>query len=150
MLNTASIPVISRVPLTLPVKPAWAVRSNRLFVTCNILIRSFFLAIFNTNTGSGSPVSWIVGDAFMKNVYTVFRQNPAGVGFATVKESNGGASSTGRPTQTAPSTTKSHSLSLPFPTHFGSGTAPTHPIHHGLVGVVGSLIAVVIGVMILL
>ncbi len=95
----------------------------------------------------------------MKNVYTVFRQNPPGLGFATVKESNGGTSSTGRPTQTAPiptgpgstgtgsTTGKSLSLSLPFPTHFGSGTAPTHPIHHGLLGVVGSLIGVVIGVM---
>ena len=93
----------------------------------------------------------------MKNVYTVFRQNPAGVGFATVKESNGGPSSTGRPTQTGPiptgtgsTTGKSPSFSLPFPTHFGNGAAPTHPIHHGLVDVVGSLIGVVIGVMTLL
>ncbi|KAI6002894.1 aspartic peptidase domain-containing protein [Pisolithus albus] len=34
-------------------------------------------------TGSGVP-SWIVGDTFLKNVYTVFRANPASVGFATL------------------------------------------------------------------
>ncbi|KAI6165992.1 aspartic peptidase domain-containing protein [Pisolithus thermaeus] len=34
-------------------------------------------------TGSGVP-AWIVGDTFLKNVYTVFRANPASVGFATL------------------------------------------------------------------
>jgi len=44
-------------------------------------------------------VDWIVGDAFLKNVYTVFRQSPAAVGFAltgsggTVPSSGGGSNS---------------------------------------------------------
>jgi len=121
-------------------------------------------ALFSLNTGSSSPVNWIVGDAFLKNVYTVFRQSPAAVGFATVKESNGGGS-TGIPTQTAPfptgpgstgigtNTGKSsptNSLSLPFPTHLGSGAAYTHPTTHGLLGVMGSLISILIGAVTLL
>ncbi|KAG1785355.1 aspartic peptidase domain-containing protein [Suillus plorans] len=36
-----------------------------------------------TSVGSGSNVpTWIIGDTFLKNVYSVFRANPAAVGFA--------------------------------------------------------------------
>jgi cathepsin D len=36
-----------------------------------------------TSVGSGAGVpTWIVGDTFLKNVYSVFRANPAAVGFA--------------------------------------------------------------------
>lgn len=36
-----------------------------------------------TSVGSGSGVpTWIIGDTFLKNVYSVFRANPAAVGFA--------------------------------------------------------------------
>jgi len=38
-----------------------------------------------STTGSGnSALAWIIGDTFLKNVYSVFRYNPASVGFATV------------------------------------------------------------------
>ncbi|KAG2071567.1 acid protease [Suillus decipiens] len=40
-------------------------------------------AFFEADTGSGSP-SWIIGDAFLKNVYSVFRYNPASIGFASL------------------------------------------------------------------
>lgn len=40
-------------------------------------------AFFEASTGTGSP-SWIIGDAFLKNVYSVFRYNPPSVGFATL------------------------------------------------------------------
>jgi len=43
-------------------------------------------AFFSIDT-SGGP-SWIVGDTFLKNVYTVFRQNPASVGFAQLSETS--------------------------------------------------------------
>ncbi|KAI0032714.1 aspartic peptidase domain-containing protein [Vararia minispora EC-137] len=43
--------------------------------------------------GSGTP-SWIVGDTFLKNVYTVFRANPAAVGFAELSNAAGGSSGT--------------------------------------------------------
>lgn len=33
-------------------------------------------------TGGGSAPAWIVGDTFLKNVYSVFRYSPASVGFA--------------------------------------------------------------------
>jgi cathepsin D len=38
---------------------------------------------FTSNSNSVGP-AWIVGDTFLKNVYTVFRANPASVGFAAL------------------------------------------------------------------
>ena len=34
-------------------------------------------------SGGGNP-NWVVGDVFLKNVYSVFRANPPSVGFATL------------------------------------------------------------------
>ncbi|KAG6820410.1 hypothetical protein H0H93_000917 [Arthromyces matolae] len=42
-------------------------------------------AFFELTTGSSAP-SWIVGDTFLKNVYSVFRYNPASVGFAELSD----------------------------------------------------------------
>lgn len=44
-------------------------------------------------TGGGNP-DWVVGDAFLKNVYSVFRYQPAGVGFAELSNAAGGSSGT--------------------------------------------------------
>ena len=50
-------------------------------------------AIFQYSTSSGgggggggnsNTPQWIIGDTFLKNVYTVFRANPASVGFAAL------------------------------------------------------------------
>ncbi|KAI0038739.1 acid protease [Auriscalpium vulgare] len=41
--------------------------------------------------GSGNP-SWIVGDTFLKNVYSVYRANPPSVGFAELSNAAGGSS----------------------------------------------------------
>jgi cathepsin D len=38
---------------------------------------------FTSTSNSISP-AWIVGDTFLKNVYTVFRANPPSVGFAAL------------------------------------------------------------------
>lgn len=35
-------------------------------------------------SGSSSGPGWIVGDTFLKNVYSVFRANPPSVGFAAL------------------------------------------------------------------
>jgi hypothetical protein len=35
-------------------------------------------------TGSSNGPGWIIGDTFLKNVYSVFRANPASVGFAAL------------------------------------------------------------------
>ncbi|EPQ51649.1 acid protease [Gloeophyllum trabeum ATCC 11539] len=40
-------------------------------------------AFFEVNTGDNTP-GWIVGDAFLKNVYTAFRYSPPSVGFASL------------------------------------------------------------------
>ncbi|KAJ7066591.1 aspartic peptidase A1 [Mycena amicta] len=40
-------------------------------------------SFFTLTTGDSAP-SWIVGDTFLKNVYSVFRYNPPSVGFATL------------------------------------------------------------------
>ncbi|KAG2364170.1 aspartic peptidase domain-containing protein [Suillus spraguei] len=40
-------------------------------------------AFFEASAGTGAP-SWIFGDAFLKNVYSVFRYSPPSVGFANL------------------------------------------------------------------
>ncbi|EGN95044.1 hypothetical protein SERLA73DRAFT_187322 [Serpula lacrymans var. lacrymans S7.3] len=48
-------------------------------------IGAFFVAESGSGNSDGSP-SWIIGDTFLKNVYSVFRYNPASVGFAALSE----------------------------------------------------------------
>jgi len=63
-------------------------------------------AFFPLDIGNG-VVEWIVGDAFMKNVYTAFRASPSAVGFATRGSGGNGNSTTttngGNPSTTSPS-----------------------------------------------
>jgi cathepsin D len=47
----------------------------------------------NVKPGSGTP-DWIVGDTFLKNVYSVFRSNPPAVGFAQLATDSSGSPST--------------------------------------------------------
>jgi len=51
----------------------------------------------NIQSGSGNP-NWVVGDTFLKNVYSVFRASPPSVGFAQLSTLAGG---TGAPSSTA-------------------------------------------------
>ncbi|KAG2365371.1 aspartic peptidase domain-containing protein [Suillus spraguei] len=63
-----------------------------------------------TSIGSGSDVpTWVVGDTFLKNVYSVFRADPAAVGFAQL---SGGASTTTTGSSTSSSTATSSSNPL--------------------------------------
>ncbi|CAE6356758.1 unnamed protein product [Rhizoctonia solani] len=51
-------------------------------------------AIFEVSMGGlGNPnvPQWIVGDAFLKNVYSIFRYDPPSVGFAQLSAATGGA-----------------------------------------------------------
>lgn len=55
-------------------------------------------AIFDLTAGSaveagGNNPSWVVGDTFLKNVYSVFRADPPSVGFAQLSENAGGSGS---------------------------------------------------------
>ncbi|KAH8995236.1 acid protease [Lactarius hatsudake] len=45
----------------------------------------------NVTPGQGNP-AWIIGDTFLKNVYSVFRANPPAVGFAQLSDAAGGSS----------------------------------------------------------
>jgi len=59
-------------------------------VSNSYCLGAFFIIDLTSGTqgipGSASQVpTWIVGSAFLKNVYTVFQSNPAAVGFAALK-----------------------------------------------------------------
>ncbi|TFK44231.1 aspartic peptidase domain-containing protein [Crucibulum laeve] len=45
-------------------------------------------------SGSGNP-SWVVGDTFLKNVYSVFRADPPSIGFAQLSDAAGGSGAPG-------------------------------------------------------
>ncbi|KAI9437532.1 acid protease [Lactarius indigo] len=45
----------------------------------------------NVTPGQGNP-AWIIGDTFLKNVYSVFRASPPAVGFAQLSNAAGGSS----------------------------------------------------------
>ncbi|WVQ63697.1 uncharacterized protein L199_001850 [Kwoniella botswanensis] len=56
-------------------------------------------AFFEMDLSSQSPIQWIVGASFLKNVYSTFRYNPAAIGFAQLADgvssvSNGTSQST--------------------------------------------------------
>ncbi|KIK60512.1 hypothetical protein GYMLUDRAFT_43837 [Collybiopsis luxurians FD-317 M1] len=59
---------------------SWAI-SNADFQAEQLSKDTCLGAFFSLSTGSNAP-AWIVGDTFLKNVYSVFRYNPASVGFA--------------------------------------------------------------------
>ncbi|KAI0663368.1 acid protease [Cubamyces menziesii] len=64
--------------------------------------------------GGGNPV-WVVGDTFLKNVYSVFRSNPAAVGFAQLSDAAGGSSAPS-PSSSSPSATRSGTVVSPTST----------------------------------
>ncbi|KAJ7204140.1 aspartyl protease [Mycena pura] len=89
-------------------------------------------ALFDlTLTGSGEP-SWVIGDAFLKNVYSVFRQNPLSVGFAQLSGAIGGGGGGNTPGPTSTSSPGESGINgfipptMPFSQPFPSATPP-HP-----------------------
>jgi len=65
----------------------------------NLCAGAIFDLTLGANVGSSSP-SWVVGDTFLKNVYSVFRQDPLSVGFAQLG-SGGTSTSSGSSNKTA-------------------------------------------------
>jgi cathepsin D len=59
---------------------SWPV-SNTDFQAQTLSKTSCLGAFFSLSTGGNAP-AWIVGDTFLKNVYSVYRYNPPAVGFA--------------------------------------------------------------------
>ncbi|KAI0759859.1 acid protease [Trametes elegans] len=85
--------------------------------------------------GNGNP-TWVVGDTFLKNVYSVFRANPPAVGFAELSDAAGGSSGASQPPSSSSDSSgvvvpSAVSVSVPTavpsinPTLFSSATA--HP-----------------------
>ncbi|KAI0743974.1 aspartic peptidase domain-containing protein [Daedaleopsis nitida] len=72
--------------------------------------------------GGGNPV-WVVGDTFLKNVYSVFRSDPPSVGFAQLSESTGG--SPGAPSVIPSATVPTNGIPLPS----GSVGATANPLN---------------------
>ncbi|KAG1735967.1 aspartic peptidase domain-containing protein [Suillus lakei] len=79
-----------------------------------------------TSVGSGSGVpTWIIGDTFLKNVYSVFRANPAAVGFAQLAS---GLSSTTTPITTGTSSPNPAKVSTSTATSTGSSSGSGVPL----------------------
>ncbi|KAF8160631.1 aspartic peptidase domain-containing protein [Crassisporium funariophilum] len=72
----------------------------------------------NIESGTGNP-NWVIGDTFLKNVYSVFRASPPAVGFAQLSDAAGGS---GAGPSAAPTTSTSLLTSLTPP---GAGANPT-------------------------
>ncbi|KII87254.1 hypothetical protein PLICRDRAFT_112830 [Plicaturopsis crispa FD-325 SS-3] len=105
-------------------------------------------AFFELSTGSSAP-AWIVGDTFLKNVYSVFRYNPASVGFATLSSvalGENGDTEAAVPTATIGSIAAAVSATGSDRSH--SGAAPAHVSHLGT-GLVAAGAAVLVGAMLL-
>ncbi|KAG1735495.1 acid protease [Suillus lakei] len=64
--------------------PNWAVSPGD-FAFTSIGSDECYGAFYAIPTSGGTP-SWIIGDTFLKNVYSVFRYNPPSVGFAALSE----------------------------------------------------------------
>ncbi|KAF8201354.1 aspartic peptidase domain-containing protein [Mycena galopus ATCC 62051] len=50
----------------------------------------FDISLGSSSTATETAPSWVVGDTFLKNVYSVFRQNPMSVGFAELATGGNG------------------------------------------------------------
>ncbi|KAH9032625.1 aspartic peptidase domain-containing protein [Lactarius hengduanensis] len=72
----------------------------------------------NVTPGEGNP-AWIIGDTFLKNVYSVFRASPPAVGFAQLSNAAGGSSGNPLP---ASGTATITGGTLPTPSSGGSGS----------------------------
>ncbi len=97
-------------------------------------------AVFAQDLGSQSPISWIVGATFLKNVYSVFRYNPSAIGFAAL--ANGGSSvASGTVTSGAAATSSSSSGgsggTSGAPATMQIGAAPLLLAAASLVGAIG-------------
>ncbi|KAJ6625352.1 aspartyl protease [Mycena sp. CBHHK59/15] len=77
----------------------------------------------NIVANSGNP-TWVVGDTFLKNVYSVYRQNPLSVGFAQLSDLAG---SSGTPGAGSSTTTSKNSASTAT-TSSGSNNSNAAPV----------------------
>jgi len=72
--------------------PSWPISAADLSLgtnTAGLCVGAIF-DLQQGTTNSASDTSWIVGDTFLKNVYTIFQANPPAVGFAQLSAAAGG------------------------------------------------------------
>ncbi|KAJ6598213.1 acid protease [Mycena vulgaris] len=106
----------------------------------SLCVGAIFDLTLGSSTGTGGP-TWVVGDTFLKNVYSVFRQNQMSVGFAQLASGAAGGGGGGSsftvpsasipgappiPSQGGSSPGTSPSLSRSKAVTLTSGTAPTN------------------------
>ena len=75
---------------------AWPIDSQdmnlgRVSTNSSVCGGSIFDLAINGTGGVGFP-SWVMGATFFKNVYSVFRYQPAAIGFAELSNTAGGSS----------------------------------------------------------
>jgi cathepsin D len=64
-------------------------------VSTRYCLAAFFVLELNSGSspipglGNSNNPTWVVGDSFLKNVYTVFRADPASVGFGNLSSTTG-------------------------------------------------------------
>ncbi|TCD66301.1 hypothetical protein EIP91_001547 [Steccherinum ochraceum] len=73
--------------------------------------------------GGGNP-SWVVGDTFLKNVYSVFRANPPSVGFAQLSSNAGGSGAPAGTGAVGSATITNTGVPLPTGTNGGGNGGP--------------------------
>ncbi|KAF9526092.1 aspartic peptidase A1 [Crepidotus variabilis] len=111
-------------------KQSWSISPSDFQLTR--LSKNQCLGAFFKLDSQGSAPSWIVGDTFLKNVYSVFRYSPPSIGFARLSDfalaENGSNSPTPTPTL-GPVTTVSASI---MPDRGGSkhSSNGSHTIKH--------------------
>ncbi|EIM86445.1 aspartic peptidase A1 [Stereum hirsutum FP-91666 SS1] len=113
-------------------------------------------AFFEFSSSSSAP-SWIVGDTFLKNVYSVFRANPASIGFANL--SSTALAANGDNDASAPSPTigsVSASITGGTSTNSNNGSSSNAArgrfeagMGMGVVGVVGAVVLGAVGTVML-
>ena len=64
---------------------SWPI-SNADFLLMQVTRNTCVGGFFALDTSGTSAPAWIVGDTFLKNVYSVFRASPPSVGFAQLSE----------------------------------------------------------------
>ncbi|KAF7797550.1 hypothetical protein EIP86_008750 [Pleurotus ostreatoroseus] len=92
----------------------------------------FDLGMVTSFTSSDGTPSWVIGDTFLKNVYSVFRSDPPSVGFAQLSNLAVGTDPASAPSSDLQSATR-QPASIPFLSSPSSGvsTGPTASLKSG-------------------
>jgi cathepsin D len=120
---------------------SWPISSDDMLMQTNtpgVCVGAIFDLSLGSNAGGGQGnPNWVVGDTFLKNVYSVYRATPPSVGFAQLSGITNVGSST--PTGHGHGTT-STSSNGPSGTQISSGAFSTKD-HYSILAIITSLFA---------